>query len=133
MLRLLRQVGQADMGDATDEESVCRFWLDSSLWELAFIRAHWETLDGDGGSADLSIKVDHRDTAGLHRYLLGTVRDMGTGDNGRPDLNLRVMPRETEHWRFQGCDHLVLEWANPDTGKIRWSVEVGLKPVEGAA
>lgn len=118
------------MGDATDRESVCRFRLDSDWWQVVFIRIRWETLSGDGGDATLSIKVDHRDPSGLHRYLLGSLANMGTGASGKSDMNLRIMPGEEEHWRFRRCDQLVLEWPNPDTGNIRWTLEVELKSVE---
>lgn len=134
-ITILRQSGRANMGDAADPESVCRFWLDTPLWELVFIRVRFVTLSGSTtNDADLSVKVDRRDTAGLHKYLLTKLLAVGTGDSGKPDVNLRVMPDEVEHWRFglkgDERDQIVLEWTNPDPDNIRWSVEVGLKPVE---
>lgn len=130
MRKLLPQSGRGDMGDASDPESVCRFQLDSDRWEVVFIRVHYETISGSTpDDADLSIKVDRRDTAGLHRYLLAKVAGVGTGDGGQPDVNLRVMPEEVEHWRFCRHNQIVLEWPNPDSGNVRWIAEVELRSV----
>lgn len=128
---IIPQSGRGNMGDATDPESLCRFWLDSPLWEVVFIRVRFVTLSGSTtNDADLSIKVDRRDTAGLHKYLLARLSDVGTGNGGKPDAFFRVAPEEREEWRFKELDQIVLEWANPDPDNIRWSVEVGLRPVE---
>lgn len=130
MLTILPQTGREDMGDVDNKDSRCRFFLDADVWQLVFIRLRYATLEGAGDKADLLIKIDHQDSGGLHNYLLSTLADMGTGTGGNSNANIRIMPDEEEHWQFQRGDHLVLEWTNPDTGKIRWIVEVGLKVVD---
>lgn len=124
--------GSADMGDVTDELSICRFALDaahypqdvpSSMWRFVpvFIRGGFS---GGTGSDTLTLKVDHRSTLIRLDHTLCTVASVGT--SSASILNIRWDMDEYPQWVLFYGDILVLEWTNPDSGTMTWGVEVGL-------
>jgi len=118
----IRAEGLGDMGTVTDETSIGRFSLDQD-YVLTRIRGHFS---GGSGSATLSLYVDHRDTSGSYDSLLATWSSVGTG--GAADLHHRIEAEEQHHWEFRAGDVLCFTWTNPDSGTMRWALEVGLCP-----
>lgn len=117
------QTGTANMGDVTDDESVCRFSLpESARWVLVAIRGKFT---GGTGTADCAIKLDRNIVSGFFDYTLFTVNGVGS----TKPLHFRVPDDKIDRWTFDGganSDEIVLEWTNPDSGNMRWAVEVGL-------
>jgi len=113
--------GNSDMGDVTDNMSVARFRLDVPLYSLVCIRGHWSA---GTGQADMSLKLDHRNTNGLYDSVLWTFADMGTDTNA--DLQFRIAAEELYAWTFYRGDVLCFEWTNPDDGVMFWGLDVGL-------
>lgn len=138
-IRTFRQTGLDDMGDVTDPKSVARFNLHTiheptpgahferivASWSLISIFAR---AIGGTGNATLTLKLDHRDTTGFYDWTLRSWSSFGT-DGDRPVVLHRIEPLEADFYSlytfFQG-DELVLDWANPDAGNMRWAVEVKL-------
>ncbi len=128
------------MGSVTDVDSKCRFWLDvERCYTLAWIKAGFESVSSDTGTATLFIKVDSRlcapDKVGdvgaaaltspLDFTLQAiTARGVGASVAAYAPVALRITPEELCFYTFQKGDIMVLEWANPDDQM--WGVEVGL-------
>jgi hypothetical protein len=74
------------------------------------------------------IKVDHRDANGVYDFALWTFAGMGT--DGEANLNFRVPNDELAAWSLQLGDAITFEWTNPDSGNMRWSLDVGLVDAE---
>lgn len=129
----LRATGNGDMGDVTDEESGARFRLDTfeqdgityevDVWTFVGCRAQFTS---GTGSATMALRVDHRDKSGLYDWTLQQWASAGTG--GIADIAHRVSALEDLFalYTFFAGDELVFEWTNPDSGTMRWAVELFL-------
>lgn len=127
---VLRDSGTEDMGDVTDESSVARFSLPGEFY-LRYLRATFaEAISGNGatGNADMQLKVDNADDSGLYDFILQEWAGRGLGSGATAFVNWRLRDDELYAWRF--VSPLVFEWTNPDSGNMRWSLEVGLSPPE---
>lgn len=119
--------GQEDMGDVTDKTSRARFTLEGRPFALCYVRGRFVTLGGSGGNATLSLKLDHCNETGVYDFTLKAWDTMGTSGTGfKPDLNFRLAADELYLWSYGKDAALVFEWTNPDSGNIRWALEVGL-------
>ena len=67
------------------------------------------------------IKLDTIES-GFYDYKLFTLLQVGA----TKQIHLRVPDDIIDVWMFGGGQEVVLEWTNPDTGNMRWAVEVGL-------
>lgn len=118
------------MGDVTDESSVARFSLPGEF-HLRYLRATFaEAISGNGasGEAKLQLKIDNQDDSGLYDFILAEWDNRGLVVAGAiAFVNWRLRDDELAAWRF--TTPLVCEWTNPETtGKMRWSLELGLSP-----
>lgn len=119
--------GQGDMGDVTSQLSVARFGLADVPFALCFVRGRFVTLSGSGDNATLSLKLDHVEQNGIYDFLLKSWDTMGTSGTGfKADLNFRLAADELYLWSYPRDSILVFEWTNPDSGNIRWALELGL-------
>ena len=125
-VRRMARSGTGDMGDVTDEASVCRFSLALPTWEVVYVLGQ---ATGGTGIGDVSIKVRHADDpSNLRNFLVMTIPDFGSaGTDSKPDFYVRIAPHEREQWQFTRGDLVVLEWTNPDPSNMRWSVELGAR------
>lgn len=122
-----RDQGQENMGSVTDKTSRARFALSNAPFALCYIRGRFVTLSGSGGNATLSLKLDHVEENGIYDFLLKSWDTMGTSGTGfKADLNFRLAADELYLWSYPRDSILVFEWTNPDSGNIRWALEVGL-------
>lgn len=126
-IQRFRASGTGDMGSVSNEYSVARFSLDVPRFLPVFVRGTWTDLTGGTpANADLAVRIDHNDTSGLHDHTLATFSDMGTGSGGNLNLHLRLQADELYAWIADQGEYLVFEWTNPDSGYMRWALEVGL-------
>lgn len=121
------QTGTGDMGDVTDRASVARFALPGAQrFMLAVVRM---LFTGGSGSAELFVRTDHRHGPA---FDFKPVRFAGMGTSSNDRLEYRVPEDELFHHLYLtddstgAQDSIAIEWANPDAGNMRWSVEVGL-------
>lgn len=126
-ITLFEQTGVGNMGDVTDKASIARFSLPSaSRYVLATIRGLF-TLGT--GKANMVMRTDHRRGPPFD-FHNQTFEDMGT--DGDAILEYRVPEDEIFHHLYVKDfatgkqDALVLTWTNPDSGTMRWAIEVGL-------
>ena len=54
----------------------------------------------------------------------------GSGTDDVAFIYFRVDKDEQDRWAFAGGDLLVPEWTNPDSGNMRWALEVGLSLID---
>lgn len=124
--------GQENMGSVTDKASRARFALSDVPFALCYIRGRFVTLSGAGGNATLSLKLDHVEENAVYDFLLKSWDTMGTSGTGfKADLNFRLAADELYLWAFARGSTLVFEWTSPDSGNIRWALEVGLVDASG--
>jgi len=122
LIQYHRASDTGDMGDATDKHSVCRWRIDGAIYFPVFVRAKFTA---GTGSATLSIiKSSDDDVNDLYDFTLQTVPTVGT--SGTANVIVNYLPDEVATYVFFPGDDLVLEWTNPDSGTMRWAVEVGL-------
>lgn len=115
--------GLGDMGDVTDAQPSPAFGLDAPF-VLLFVRA-WAT-GGTGAGATIALKQKLlNDPSG---FFANTIRnfDHFTSSGGMAFHDLRVQSDELYHWVWSAGDLLVPEWTNPNSGTMRWAIEVGL-------
>lgn len=146
-LIVLAASGSGDMGDVLDENSRARFSLwhaskagvlpvdvdPASIVVIATVRASFVADTGAGGKADCILKVDSQ-FGEDHDHTLFTWPDRGvTAVGSKPSINFRTPADELFAWYAAGQplanvfgDQFVFEWTNPDSGNLRWSLEVGL-------
>ncbi len=145
-LIVLTDAGSGDMGDVTDEHSRARFSLerarstgvlpdDVSERDTAVIVSVRGSFIGDTGAtgkADCVAKVDSP-LGGDFDKTLWTFPDRGvTVVGAQSTIHFRVPADELFVYYLAGArfdpkgDELVFEWTNPDTGKIRWTLEVAI-------
>jgi len=124
---LAPQTGTANMGDVTDEASPCRFWLPGvPRFALVSLRA---LFVGGTGTAELLIRKDHSRGSNFD-FKDWRISDAGTDGTAR--VSFRIPEDEIYHYIYdmnpQNAiqDQLVVTWTNPDSGTMRWSLEVGL-------
>lgn len=95
---------------------------------LVFLRVDFTS---GTGSADMTLSVKSGITSGFDR-VLHTFYAVGTG--GDAYVNLRIPDDEFDDWLFgysraSVLDKLDLAWTNPDSGTMKWTMQLGLKPV----
>lgn len=127
--------GTSNMGSLTfgrtidgsvDSNDRARFWIPNKRFALLSVRVHFSL--GTGTSTDCVINID----SGLdeaHDATLMTIANAGTDGD---DVHFRIAENDMQHWIFDGTrgDKLVLTWANPDDGTMRWGAEVFLYPID---
>lgn len=123
-VRIFRASGTGDMATVTDAQPSPRFGL-AEPFLLLFLRA-WFT--GGSDSATMILKQKAIDEpSGFFDQDLRQFPQSGTGVEAFQDF--RVQADELYHWRFNAGDWIVPEWTNPNSGTMRWAIEVGLAPV----
>lgn len=123
-VQIFRASGTGDMATVTDAQPAPRFGLNEPFL-LLFLRA-WFT--GGSGSATMTLKQKAIDEpSGFFDNDLVQFKESGTEIEAFQDF--RVQADELYHWRFNAGDWIVPEWTNPDSGTMRWAIEVGLAPV----
>lgn len=130
-IRSYRANGFANMGSLGTEESVGRFSMREimlggirypiEVWNLIAVRGRFVAGTGD---ATLSIQLDHRAGGGLYDWTLKTFETMGASDR---NLNFHASD-DADLWAYPFFlgDELVFDWTNPDSGTMRWVLEVFL-------
>jgi len=114
--------GLGNMGDSTDVNSRCRWRIPGAIYVPVFLRAQFTS---GTGSATLSIRRDMTaDDTNLYDFVIKQVLTAGT--DGKANVYLSYLADELATFPFFPGDDLVLEWTNPDSGTMRWAVEVGL-------
>lgn len=116
-----RATGTGNMGDVTDKTSVARFGLDGKF-VLVWFKLRF--TGGTGADAAMALKVDHRDESGLFDFSELATKTLGTTTT--PEHEVRIPVEEYPRYVYQEGDLLVFEWTNPDSGTMRWAIEVGL-------
>ena len=95
---------------------------------LVFLRADFTS---GTGSADMTLSVKSAITSDFDR-VLHTFYAVGTG--GDAYVNFRIPDDEFGDWLFgysraSELDKLDLAWTNPDSGTMKWTMQLGLKPL----
>ena len=128
-----RDSGTSDMGTPTDRAiKTARFHMGGAPYVLAYVRAKF---GGGTYSATLTLSVDSDDpsafdtdnSSGLYDWTIASWDEMGTG--GESDMYFPIAQHEFHLYTFNGDEHLVFVWANPDDTDQRWAIEVGLIPL----
>lgn len=118
-----RAKGVGNMGDVTDETSICRFALPEKF-VLAYVKAKFT---GGSSSATVTMKSDDRGQDTDYDFVEEQWEKMGTSGTGSKSfLKFRIRGDELHNYVYEAGDELVFEYTNPNT--IRWSLEVGLVP-----
>ncbi len=128
LVTMFQQTGTGNMGDVTDESSVARFSMPGAdRYVLAVVNGLF--TGGSGTGADLVVRVDHRRGPSFDFHHV-KFEKMGTDNNER--LAYRVPEDDLFHHVYlrdaptNKQDVIVLTWTNPDSGNMRWAIEVGL-------
>ena len=118
-----RATGMGNMGTVTDKNTTARFSLPVK-YVLVFMRAKFT---GGTGNDTMSLYMDHEDESTLFDFLLEEWSSMGADSTAyKEDVTAAT---SYPHRVFNPGADLVYTWTNPDSGTMRWSLEVGLAPV----
>ena len=133
-VRTYRDNSLGSMGSVSDEGSAARWAMrdvqldDGAIhevlqWSLVGFRLHFI---GGTGTAELALRVDHRDPSGLYDWTLRRWPKAGIDDDKQI---VHVPTDEADFWGlypFYAGDEMVLTWADPSGGVTRWAIEVFL-------
>ena len=123
IIRLLG-TGTQDMGDVTDRTSVARFRL-TGPYTLLFVRA---LFTGGSGSATMTMKLDRLgDELDLYDFTEDTWLTLGVGGSAISAVRMVVPIDELPIYTYPPDHELVFEWPNPNSGTMRWALELGLR------
>lgn len=122
--------GLGNMATLADDAVAPRFDIDVARFALVYLRMVFQEGTGD---ADLTIYQRHRFRTGFHDFPLFEYTDIGESNRV---IDLRIHADELMHYTFDRdvsrgvMDSIVPVWANPNSGTMRWAIEVGLVDVE---
>lgn len=127
-----RGTGTGNMGDTGDSHSVARF-RHHRPYGLRYVRAMFsESVSGNGatGNATMQLKLDQPCAPNsFYNFVLAEWLNRGLGADATSFITWRLRDDELAAWVLTASQEFVLEWANPDTNKMRWAVELGLYEV----
>ena len=116
--------GTQSMGNVTKRTSVARFGL-KVPYTLMFVRA---LFTGGSGSATMTMKLDRLgDELDLYDFTEDTWLTLGVGGSAISTVRMVVPADEWPIYTYPADHELVFEWANPNSGTMRWALEVGLR------
>lgn len=110
-----------------DDNDKARFWLPDTRFVLLSVRVHFRS---GADRAPFVVNLDSGLGKDYDMALMTLVPDVGTGK----DVHFRVDEQDMQHWICDGTrnDRIVLTWANPNDGIMRWGAEVFLYPVDAS-
>ena len=131
--------GTGDMGDVEKIEEGPRFSLDGAdAYCLAYFRARF--TGGTGAGADLTLRISHHARGNYtdDTNPVGSDFDFAPivfetcGTDDVANVEFRVPDDELRHYRLDRCmltqvlDQWCPTWANPNSGTMKWAIEIGL-------
>lgn len=115
-----------DVAGSEDTNNKARFWIPDTRFVFLSVRVGFRA--GTGASPSCFVNLD----SGLGKdYDMPLMEFPNAGTDGDP-VHIRIAENDMQHWVFDGTrgDKVVLTWANPDNGTMRWGAEVFLYPIE---
>ncbi len=125
--------GLGNMATLADESVSPRFDIEAVRFALVYFRL---VIQNGMGRADLTIYQRHRFRTGFHDFPLFEYVDIGElGGEVNRTIDLRIQPQGLMHYTFDRgpdgiMDSIAPVWTNPNSGTMRWAIEVGLVDVE---
>lgn len=97
----------------------------SVAFRPVFLRVHFVRLQGSGTDTGAFELLVDDGADGAHNVRIWYRSDAGVGK----DVNLRWLPAGRSSFAISPPGKFKVTWANPDTGDLRWGVQLALEPV----